>query len=101
MSVDEQTKYYWEGVMHGLNTAKVIAERADCILGFGHTYFRKANFIEGVDGQIARIKRHVSPRTKPDSAPVDGEAEWQSWLVELQQQRWDRELQSWVVKPDA
>lgn len=94
--MDELIRYYWDGVEHGLVAAKIIAERSSSMNIHGSIYVLLDDFGVRIDRHIDEIKNHVDPSPDP-IFPVDGEAEWQAWLVELQQQRWDREIQSWAA----
>lgn len=65
---------YRDGIENGLRAALVVVERR----GGGPA-------VPDLESLIARTERNQPRR------PVDGEAEWQSWMAELEMQMWERD----------
>jgi len=69
--------WFWQGVLHGLTVAQVIGDQGK---------WKPWPLIrEAIEDQHRKIRR----RTERDKA-VDGEAEYRSWLVELEMQTIER-----------
>lgn len=76
-SSEELRDWFWHGVVIGLATAKAMLGDGRSL---GFQYFAR------IEAQIDRIKMST---IKPDNS-ADGEREWQSWMIELELQSWER-----------
>ena len=81
----EEESWYWDGVLHGLRVAKVIISQ--------NHHGRISDIVLSIDVQTDRIE---SAREKRHRVIVDGEAEWRSWMIELEMQSWDRSARKYI-----